>query len=235
MGDVRVIAVCTANICRSPSTAVRLRSGLRELYPDALVESAGVAAEAGREACDLSAALTTGGIDDPDQHAAAGAEFAQHRSRLLTADQVAAADLILGLDRSHRSEIAKLHPAGRPRAFTLRQAAAAADQVAESLRAGSLPEGAPPLPTDPAEQFAWWVAELDAARAFLPGGAEDRSGALAFDQHDVPDPHVVGYQYHPLAAEMIAGAVDRLLDSLRQVRLAGPAPDSPKLAGLNGV
>jgi protein-tyrosine phosphatase len=230
MGDVRIIAVCTANICRSPATAALLRRGLAELLPGAVVVSAGVDAEPDYEVCDVSAALIAASFDDEAASADTAADLSQHRSQRLSEDQLAAADLVLGLDRSHRSAIAKLHPSGRPRAFTLRQAAAAAEQVAASLRAGTLPEGAPPLPTEAAERFAWWVAELDAARAFLPSGPEETVGGLAFDPHDVPDPHVVGFQYHPVAAEAIATATDTLLASLQLLMELGGGAHSPTLA-----
>lgn len=229
MGEIRIIAVCTANICRSPSTAALLRSGLAELLPTAVVSSAGVAAQPDHPVCDLSAALTIARADDERSAARTAADLAEHRSQLLTAEDLVAADLVLGLERSHRSAIARLHPAGRPRTFTLRQAAAAAERISGSLAAGALPEGAPPVPSDPADRFRWWVAELDAARALLPGGRQHSVGALAFDEHDIPDPHVVGYQFHPMTAEAIGSAVELLLDSVRLLLPAGDA-DSPTLA-----
>jgi protein-tyrosine phosphatase len=234
MGDVRIIAVCTANICRSPSTAALLRRGLADLLPGAVVTSAGVAAQPDRPVCDLSAALVTGAIKDERAAARTAADLSRHRSALLTAGQVADADLVLGLDRSHRSAIAKLHPVGRPRTFTLRQAAAAAEQVGRSLRTGRLPEGAPALPPDAAGRLAWWVEELDAARAFIPGGSSKTAESLVFDQLDVPDPHVVGYQYHPMAAATIVAAVDDLLASLHALLGFGGNLDSSTLAERNG-
>jgi hypothetical protein len=71
-------------------------------------------------------------------------------------------------------------------------------------------------------------------RTGLPsGGRQHTIGTLAFDEHDALDPHVVGYQFHPMAAEAIGSAVDRLVGSLRLLLPAGGA-DSPTLAERNG-
>lgn len=203
--QVGVLTVCTANICRSPAAAVLLQRGLRQRVPDLAVASAGVAATPGHSACEVSAALV------------GGRELAAHRSRRIGSRDVAGADLILALDRSHRSAVAQLSPASRTRTFTLRQAAAAAAEVAQTLRSGRLPDGAPPLPQDAAERFRWWVGELDAARSAPP---QDAAHSLAFDALDVPDPHVVGYQFHPMAVELITAAVVEVVESFTAVLAA---------------
>src|SRR5580692_11140001 len=53
--------------------------------------------------------------------AATGIDVTGHRSRTVTADDLAAADLILGLAREHVRHAAVLLPAAWPRAFTLRE------------------------------------------------------------------------------------------------------------------
>jgi protein-tyrosine phosphatase len=53
--------------------------------------------------------------------AARGIDVARHRSRLVTADDLAAADLILGLSREHVRHATVLLPAAWPRAFTIRE------------------------------------------------------------------------------------------------------------------
>jgi protein-tyrosine phosphatase len=236
MGGVRIVAVCTANICRSPSTAVLLRRGLESVLPDAEVTSAGVAALTGRPVCDLSAALTQRVVAELGGGAAARTadDLASHRSRQLRQEDLQAAGLVLTLDRSHRSEVARLHPAGRPRTFTLRQAAAAAQLIGQALEARRLPAGAPAIPSDPADRFGWWVEELDAARPFLGRGEQETWQKISFDPDDVPDPHVVGYGYHPQAADAIVQAVDGIVASLRLLMESGGGADSPTLAERNG-
>ena len=53
--------------------------------------------------------------------AARGLHVTGHRSRVVTADDLAAADLILGLTREHVRHAAVLEPDAWPRVFTLRE------------------------------------------------------------------------------------------------------------------
>jgi protein-tyrosine phosphatase len=53
--------------------------------------------------------------------AARGIDVSRHRSRAVTADDLAAADLILGLAREHVRHAAVLRPEAWPRAFTIRE------------------------------------------------------------------------------------------------------------------
>lgn len=206
MADFRILTVCTANICRSPAAATLIRRGAPATIS---VASAGVAATSGRPACDLATALVGGEVPD-------------HASALVTATDLAAADLILALDRGHRSELASLAPRTRPKTFTLRQAAVLSDAVGQAVSAGRPIEGAPPLPADSVGRLRWWVAEMDAARGLIPL-AETMPTPFPVDPLDVPDPHVVGYQYHPMAMELVAAAVADLLSGLQLILDAGAA------------
>ena len=210
MGSPYIVTVCTANICRSPAAASLLRRGLAEALPQAVITSAGTAAISGRPACDLSSALVGGYVATSYPTMATSGELAGHRSRRVSRHDLDLADLVLALDRTHRAALAQLHPGRRPRTFTLRQAAAAAVVITAALRNGSVPEGAPMMPTDPSDRFSWWVEELDAIRAYVTGEEGRPVGALSVDAQDVPDPHVVGYQYHPMAVELIVSAVTSL-------------------------
>ncbi len=211
------MTVCTANICRSPAAAVLLRRGLATTMPGAVVTSAGVAALEGMPACDVSAALV--GAD-----AGPSGELARHAAHKVTRADLESADLILALDRSHRSVLAQLLPTSRSRTFTLRQAGAAATAMIAAMRDGELPDGAPPLPEAPDERFRWWVGELDALRSYADPG--DTAGKRPITVHalDVPDPHVLGSQHHPMAIELIETAVSPLLESLRIVTEFVPQP-----------
>ena len=213
MTDFPILTVCTANICRSPAAERLLLAGLADLAPEATVSSAGVAAVDGRPACDLSSALIGEYVATEYPGAGAPADFGTHRSRRLTAEHARGSELILALDRSHRAELARLAPARRPVTFTLRQAATLATAVAAAVADGGLPQGAPPLPADRADRLRWWVAEMDAARGLTgdPGDSEQFAGDLWGHPLDVPDPHAVGYQYHPVAVELIERAVDDLV------------------------
>ncbi len=222
MDDPRIVTVCTANICRSPAAAALLRRGLAGLFPGAEVRSVGTAALSGSPACERTSALLDGSLAE---HYPAmplnRREREDHRSRLMVRQDVEQAALILALDRSHRSAVARLLPSSRSRTFTLRQAAAAAAAVTGELRTGRLPDGAPPLPADPAGRFGWFVQELDAHRAFLPPPPTKSREALAIDPLDVPDPHVLGFGLHPLAVDLIEQAAFALVEGLTAVAELG--------------
>ena len=79
--------------------------------------------------------------------AARGVDISAHRSRMMTADDVADADLIIGMARHHVREAVLLEPASLARAFTLRELVRRAQgaprlaerahlHVAEAARAG---------------------------------------------------------------------------------------------------
>jgi len=129
-------------------------------------------------------------------------------ARPLSAQDLAAADLILALDRSHRSACARLLPACRPRLFTLRQGAALADVVGAMLAAGQAPPGSPPLPTGRAERVRWLVGELDAARGALAGSAE--ADAEIVDRHG-PAPHEAVFDEVAAAVDALARCVAAVL------------------------
>ena len=218
----RILAVCTANICRSPATETLLRRELAPVVgPAVTVESAGVAAIDGMPACDLSSALVGEFVAKHyGSQSAVEPAVGAHVARLVTPEMIARSDLILALDRSHRSALARLDPAARPRTFTLRQAAGLSQVVNGYMADGQLPPGAPPVPVDVEARLRWWVEELDAVRGTAPGPAI-RSVVVAapmqWHPDDVPDPHVMGYQIHGAAIELAEQAVMMLSSGVGQI------------------
>lgn len=208
-----ILTVCTANICRSPAAAVLLERGLSGvsvglgLSTTWVIGSAGVRTVADLPPCDAASRLV--------------GRTSSHTSRPVTVEIVAAADLVLALDRSHRAALASLSPRARSRTFTLRQAAQSATYVADLVQRGELPEGAPAFPAVPAERLSWWVAELDAARGVSAPQPSDGDHPIAHPL-DVPDPHVVGDAFHGTAVNLIASAVEDVVASLREVLGAEP-------------
>ena len=117
---MRVLYVCTANICRSASAAQLLR-GAVEASPELAgieVRSAGTAALPGSPGCSVAPALVG--------HAA------DHRSQPVTAELIEWADLILPAARDHRPAIVELAPSARSRMFTIRQAGRIADWLMDA-------------------------------------------------------------------------------------------------------
>jgi protein-tyrosine phosphatase len=109
-----ILLICTANICRSPSAELLLRSALdaEQVPPSALaVSSAGLRA---RE-------------DEPiARHAAAlldrrGIDVSRFRSHRLGDDDLDSAHLLLTASREHKSAVLTLRPRLRDEVFTLRE------------------------------------------------------------------------------------------------------------------
>jgi sulfate adenylyltransferase len=124
---LRVLFVCTANICRSPYLELRAR---QLLGPDAGV----VVSSAGTQGFDAEAVSET-----------MAAEFARHgtdtagfRSRRLTGDLVDEADLILTAEAAHRTRLLEDRPAAFRKTFTLGQFVASARAADPSLRGRAL-------------------------------------------------------------------------------------------------
>lgn len=217
---MKVLYVCTANICRSPSAEALLR---RAGVPGVEVASAGTAAVHGAPCCSLAPLL----------------EGVEHPSQPLTADLVGGADLVLTAAREHQSTVLALDPDARAKTFTIRQAGRLAQWVLDAriIEAGraraTAPEGwadrfepgdprqyVMPLPDAP-QRAAWLVAEFDAARGFAPTPAVEQRRRRRDPEpphpDDVPDPHVFGARWHGPAAEQIAAATAPLVAVLRSV------------------
>ncbi len=129
--------------------------------------------------------------------AARGLDIEAHRSRQVTPELVAAADLVIGLAREHVREIAVLDGTALARTFTLKELVAAG-RAAGSRRSGETLDG--------------WLARVAVGRQrqALLGAAHD-------EDYDVADP-IGGTRadYEATAAEL-----DDLLDAV--VALVWPA------------
>lgn len=211
MSTLRILTVCTMNICRSPVMAVQLRRELDAAPPtvSAEVTSAGTAAEPGLPRCAMAQALI--GVDVPTGQA-----------QLLSSSLINDADLIFTADSGHRGAVLRQLPQARSRTFTLLEAARLATWVVGPegtlsfalAKASGEPVAAEPedlraltdaLPADAAGRGRWLVAEMEAARGMAPRTA-NRFGYLrlaAVGSDDLPDPHVLGYGLHQEVVEAI--------------------------------
>jgi protein-tyrosine phosphatase len=176
-GMTAILLLCTANVCRSVMAQAMLSARL-----------------AGRPApvCVTSAGLLAGGQPPPAEvvavMAARGIDIAGHLSRRVTAADLAAADLVLGMAREHARHAAVLRPECWPRTFTL----------SELLRRGQQ-AGA----RAPGEPLGDWLS-----RAGRDRNRRDLLGSGPGD--DVPDPYggpLAGY-------EATASLLDRLTGDL---------------------
>lgn len=126
---LRVLFVCTANICRSPAMELIARQ-MAGPGADVVFSSSGThARNRHRMSSDMAATLPAGAAD----------EF---RSRHLTAEMLAGSDLVLTAEQVHRQHILDDFPQLHPQVFTLGQFAAAVvdlpDQTAPHLQGQSL-------------------------------------------------------------------------------------------------
>ncbi len=163
-----ILLLCTGNVCRS----VMAQAMLSALAPAVSVSSAG---------------LLGGGQPPPaavvSVMAARGIDVADHRSRRVSAADLAAADLIIGLAREHARHAAVLRPECWPRAFTLR----------ELLRRGWQTG-----PRAPGEPLGDWLARAGGDRS-----RRDLLGSAAAD--DVPDPYGGPFAGYQAAADLLDG------------------------------
>lgn len=157
----RILVVCTANICRSPTAAGLLAT---HLGPSVEVQSRGTNAPPGAPMCATSAHWMA---------ANGGPSGDGHRSRLLQVADIRAATLILAASPRHRAVVVGMRPSAQVRTFTLAQAARIVTWRAR--------QGAVPPPADVPDRVLWLAEELDMHRATAP-----REGDGA---DDLPDPH----------------------------------------------
>ena len=123
---VRVLFVCTGNICRSAAAERLLSARASDGNP---VRSAGTQARPGRP-----------------MHPRTERALARHRvdsagftSRRLSEADVDWADLVLTMTGDHRDEVAAVSPRGLQKVFTLMEAAALAEALGSDWSAGSPP------------------------------------------------------------------------------------------------
>lgn len=105
-----VLMLCTANICRSPMAAALLTRELSGTGVDVSVGSAGLIGGGAAPPAEVTAAISRYGID-----------LRSHRSREVTAADVAAANLIIAMSRMHLRHVVVLSPTAWPRTFTFRE------------------------------------------------------------------------------------------------------------------
>lgn len=184
-----VLVVCTANICRSPMLAGFLRRDLAALGVVADVSSVGIMRVGEPPADEAVQALGRRGID-----------ISAHRSRMISSEMLADADLVLGLTREHVRIAAVECPATYHHAFT----------VKELVRRGV--EWGPPVH----EPLDAWVARIGAGRT-----VHDHLGMSGAD--DVADPYGQPMAAFERTAEELAQLSLPIAAFLSRVEVAAPA------------
>ena len=156
---LRILTVCTANVCRSPVVERLLSRHLESAGWSVQVRSAGVSGGRLGVHRDTLAAAAEVGVDLSD-----------HSSRRLTAGLLTeeGADLVVTSTREHLREVVALDPGAWPRTFTLRELVRRADHLSGMTGASGM--------TD-VTNFATWRAALGqgrrAADLMRPDPADD--------------------------------------------------------------
>jgi protein-tyrosine phosphatase len=130
--------ICTGNVCRSPFAALVLARELDRRGVANRVSSAGLVGDGMPAAPEIIELLDAEGLDGRS-----------HRSRLLSAEILAGADLVVGMAREHVREAVLAEPGLIDRAFTLK----------ELVRRG---RHVGPRPAD--EPLAGWLTRAGAGR-----------------------------------------------------------------------
>ncbi len=188
---MRLLYVCTGNVCRSPYAERRTLALLGSLTDGLEVSSAGTRASEGRPVDEHTARVLAERRVDPDGH----------RARRLTAGMVEDADLVLTMTNDHRSAVLDLVPSALRRTFTLTEAmslAAMLDPTPASAHGGT-----------PSERLADLVPQLASARGRL------RRPHPGFP--DVVDPIGRSLAVHRQAADAIEEALEVLVPRLGAV------------------
>ncbi|MGY2745213.1 arsenate reductase/protein-tyrosine-phosphatase family protein [Arthrobacter sp. UYCu723] len=189
---IRILTVCTGNICRSPVAERLLQAGLDQVLPGAFqVRSAGTRAMVGDPIQPLSA-------DIVHLYGGTAEGFA---ARQLTPKILREADVVLTMTSKHRGEVMQMDASLLRRTFTIRQFA----RMLEVL------EKRDDSPAPAADMAAMW-RELPARAASV------RHLAMAEDasDNDVVDPYGRGPERYQQMEDELAPAILTILRFARR-------------------
>ena len=207
--QVRILTVCTGNICRSPVAERLLQAGLDQAVPGGfVVTSAGTRALVGEPIQPPSADIvrTFGGNAEG---------FA---ARQLTSKILRGVDLVLTMTSGHRGEVLQLDASLLKRTFTIREFARMLDVLDDRVAA---------TPEATAEEAAPDGGDRLAANAAFWRGLPARAAAVRHlslptdsSENDIIDPYRRGLEvYHQMEDELAPAIVS----ILRHARLNAPA------------
>ncbi|MFA5785841.1 MAG: hypothetical protein WDA71_02480 [Actinomycetota bacterium] len=215
-GDFEIVFVCTGNICRSPIAEGFTRSGLTQPGMERFRVSS-----AGTHGWEGSAAIE----EAVDSALEWGVDIAGHVARVLTAEMVERADLVVGLTAEHRAFAANLVASSFRKVFTLRElerllaVEGVIRQAGETAGTDSVAREDPPgRPTSepPGQSIGGRPAEKGpaAARGMVARAHGARSRSLPAGNEDVRDPFGGSHAGFREVAETIWSGVERLVGAL---------------------
>jgi protein-tyrosine phosphatase len=209
--QVRILTVCTGNICRSPVAERLLQAGLDQVLPGGfVVTSAGTRAMVGEPIQPPSAKIVRTFGGNPENFAA----------RQLTSKILRGVDLVLTMTSGHRGEVLQLDASLLKRTFTIREFARMLDVLDE--RAAGTPAG-PPSGSPAGSPAGDPLAANTASWRGLPArAAAVRHLSLPADsaENDIIDPYRRGPETY---AQMEDELAPEIVSILRHARLNAPA------------
>jgi protein-tyrosine phosphatase len=224
---VRILTVCTGNICRSPVAERLLQAGLDQVVPGGFqVSSAGTRALVGEPMQPISADIVRTFGGDPEGFAA----------RQLTPRILRGVDLVLTMTSGHRGEVLQLDASLLKRTFTIREFARMLDVLAQrasgtdAQRAavesspGALPGG------DASDGDARLAANAALWRGLPARAAGVRHLSLPADaaDNDIVDPYRRAPEVYREMEDQLAPAIVSILRHARlNAPVPGTAPQSP--------
>jgi len=205
---VRILTVCTGNICRSPVAERLLQAGLDQVVPGGFeVASAGTRALVGEPMQPISADIVRTFGGDPEGFAA----------RQLTPKILRGVDLVLTMTSGHRGEVLQLDASLLKRTFTIREFARMLDVLDERAAAsqGNVPPSDVPDGGDHlAANAAFWrglpARAAGVRHLSLPADAAD---------NDIVDPYRRAPEVYRQMEDEMAPAI---VSILRHARLNSP-------------
>jgi len=191
---VRVLMVCTGNICRSPMAEVLLRARLQSL--PVRVHSAGTRGLVDKQMpADAQQLAVEFGASPDDVEA--------HRARWLQEPIADDADLIFAMSREHRTATVELAPRMLRQTFTIREFA----HLAHGLTDDQIKSTADAAGTTPRARLAAVTTLVTQQRGIAsPAPAED---------DDIIDPYRRSRETYEKSARQLVPAVDEVARVLR--------------------
>ncbi|RDV09453.1 low molecular weight phosphatase family protein [Arthrobacter sp. RT-1] len=205
---VRILTVCTGNICRSPVAERLLQAGLNQVVPGGFqVTSAGTRAMVGDPMQPISADIVRTFGGDPENFVA----------RQLSPKILRGVDLVLTMTSGHRGEVLQLDASLLKRTFTIREFARMLDVLDARAEASA---GGPPV----AEEYDdgdWLGANAAFWRGLPARAAGVRHLALPADaaENDIVDPYRRAPEVYRQMEDEMAPAI---VSILRHARLNAP-------------
>lgn len=197
---LRILTICTGNICRSPLAAVLLAAKLDSSHFE--VATAGTSPVVGEPIQETMQGIAArmGAID-----------VSEHRATGINRDAVSNADLILGMDREHRRAAAKLVPNAARRSFTLLEFAHIVSYVDDTTIETQVRTHG-----EPVKDALEMVMRM---RGVVPRLSPDRL-------YDVPDPYGRSKQVYERSAKQIERAVAQIVTFFDRTRSSAKATTS---------